>query len=137
MADVLSRACQLCLGVYLGAEMLEFSIVEHATKSRRTIQICGTCAGNIADAVYNLLTAADQEAKGDAATASDHAGSADSAAPGPATTGAVVLEGESRDRGLGEHRAELRADAGSEGVSQPAERTAEAGGVEESTGVEK
>jgi hypothetical protein len=129
MADVLSRACPLCLGVYLGNEMLEFSIEEKATKSRRTIQICGTCAGNIADAVYNHLTAAEQEAKSDAATASDRPGSAASAAPGPTAIAPVVPENQPGSEGIGEHRVESGAAAGGEGSESPVTESKSPGGL--------
>ena len=137
MANVLERACPLCLGVYLATEMLEFSVEEQATKSRRTIQICGTCAGNIADAVYNHLTAAEKEAinaSGILDRAPAGAGSTD--LPGARTDVAVVRDS-SGNQGAGVDSGESRAAPGGEGASRPPESAAPAERLEPSTVADK
>ena len=137
MANVLERACPLCLGVYLADEMLEFSIDEQATKSRRTLQICGTCAGNIADAVYNHLTADEKEAKRDDAIHDRDSARDPVLADSDSTNRPVVLQNQPGSEGSGVDSGEPRAAAGGEGASQPPESAAPAGGIEQSTAVEK
>ena len=137
MANVLERACPLCLGVYLGSEMLEFSIEEQATKSRRTIQICGTCAGNIADAVYNHLTANEKEAKSDDSVRAGSTGVSDSIPGRDAGTSVVVVRDPTGDRGSGVDSGEPGAATGGEGASRPPESAAPAERVEPSTVADK